>query len=132
MRQLSVFSTSLGPRPGALVPTTSTGGVSSGNVSTLMRGVTTTANTTSAMAAINTAMGLRNARPVTGGPPRPEKDGIDGAPPAGSSLLRRGGGLTGQQAGRLGRVGRAERRSRDRHQLRFARLTVLERGRALA
>ena len=43
-----VFSTSLGPRPGACVPTTSTGGVSSGNVSTLMRGVTTNANTTTA------------------------------------------------------------------------------------
>src|SRR5215471_13499078 len=49
MRQVIVFSTSFGPRPEASVPTTSTGGVSSGNVSTAMRGVTTTANTTSAI-----------------------------------------------------------------------------------
>src|SRR5579862_180373 len=69
MRQVSVFSTSLGPRPGAIVPTTRTGGVSSGNVSTLMRGVTTTAKTTSAIAAIRMAMGFRRDRPVMSGPP---------------------------------------------------------------
>src|SRR5664279_4133574 len=51
-RQVMVFSTSLGPRPGASVPTTSTGGVSSGKVSTLMRGVTTMEKTTSAIAII--------------------------------------------------------------------------------
>src|SRR4029079_12333998 len=34
IRQVIVFSTSLGPSPGAKVPTTSTGGVSSGKVST--------------------------------------------------------------------------------------------------
>src|SRR5437763_11310878 len=49
MRQVMVFSTSLGPSPGASVPTTSTGGVNSGKVSTDRRGVTTSANTTSPM-----------------------------------------------------------------------------------
>src|SRR6201747_2816985 len=49
MRQVMVFSTSWGPSPGARVPTTSTGGVSSGKVSTLSRGVTTAANTTRPM-----------------------------------------------------------------------------------
>src|SRR4051812_7070337 len=56
-----VFSTSFGPRPGACVPMTNTGGVSSGNVSTLIRGVTTNANTTRAMAIISTAMGFCKA-----------------------------------------------------------------------
>src|SRR5450759_492879 len=65
MRQVIVFSTSLGPSPGAKVPTTSTGGVSSGNVSTLMRGVTTRAKTTSPTQIIRIAMGLRRDRPVT-------------------------------------------------------------------
>ena len=51
--------------PGASVPMTSTGGVSSGNVSTLIRGVTTPAKTTSAMQSIRTAIGLRSERPVT-------------------------------------------------------------------
>ena len=37
---------------------TSTGGVSSGKVSTLMRGVTTAANTTSPMQTIRIAIGL--------------------------------------------------------------------------
>src|SRR5450432_160486 len=64
MRQVIVFSTSFGPRPGTRVPTTSTGGVSSGNVSTLIRGVTTRANTTSPMQIIKTAMGFLSARPV--------------------------------------------------------------------
>src|SRR5215471_8428216 len=58
IRQVIVFSTSLGPRPGASVPTTRTGGVSSGNVSTLIRGVTTAAKTTSANDTIKTAMGF--------------------------------------------------------------------------
>src|SRR5512143_3924582 len=57
IRQVMVFSTSLGPRPGASVPTTSTGGVNSGKVSTLMRGVTTAANTTTPMQTIKTATG---------------------------------------------------------------------------
>src|SRR5579859_7464669 len=57
-RQVIVFSTSFGPSPGASVPTTSTGGVSSGKVSTAMRGVTTALNTTRAIDAISTAMGL--------------------------------------------------------------------------
>ena len=55
---MSVFSTSFGPSPGASVPMTSTGGVSSGKVSTLMRGVTTPAKTTSAMQIIRIAIGL--------------------------------------------------------------------------
>src|SRR4051812_32568566 len=58
MRQVMVFSTSLGPSPGASVPTTRTGGVSSGNVSTLIRGVTTAANTTSPMQIIRIAIGF--------------------------------------------------------------------------
>ena len=62
---MSVFSTSFGPRPGASVPMTSTGGVSSGKVSTLMRGVTTPAKTMSAMQTIRIAIGLRSERPVT-------------------------------------------------------------------
>ena len=41
-----------------------TGGVSSGKVSTLIRGVTTPAKTISAMQIISTAMGLRRERPV--------------------------------------------------------------------
>ena len=41
MRQVRVFSTSFAASPGASVPTTSTGGVRSGNVSIDMRGVTT-------------------------------------------------------------------------------------------
>src|SRR5579863_8170317 len=65
-RQLIVFSTSFGPSPGASVPTMSTGGVSSGKVSTLMRGVTTHAKTTRAMHTIKIAMGLRRERDVIG------------------------------------------------------------------
>ena len=65
MRQVIVFSTSLGPSPGARVPTTSTGGVSSGNVSTGMRGVTTAENTTSPMQIIKIAIGFLRARRVT-------------------------------------------------------------------
>src|SRR6185312_7336070 len=64
-RHVMVFSTSLGPRPGACVPTTSTGGVSSGKVSTLMRGVTTKAKTVSPRHTISTAIGLRSASAVT-------------------------------------------------------------------
>ena len=64
-RQETVFSTSFGPSPGASVPMISTGGVSSGKVSTLMRGVTTPANTTRPMQIINTAIGFLSARPVT-------------------------------------------------------------------
>ena len=60
-----VFSTSFGPSPGASVPMISTGGVSSGNVSTLIRGVTTAAKTTRPMQSISTAIGLRSDRPVT-------------------------------------------------------------------
>src|ERR1700690_3091647 len=71
MRQVIVFSTSLGPRPGANVPTTSTGGVSSGNVSTLMRGVTTRANTTSPTQIMRIAIGFLSASAVTVGPRRP-------------------------------------------------------------
>src|SRR5512138_3424244 len=63
-RQVMVFSTSLVPRPGACVPTTSTGGVSSGKVSTLIRGVTTAANTITPTHAIRTAIGLRSASAV--------------------------------------------------------------------
>ena len=48
------------PSPGASVPMMSTGGVSSGNVSTLMRGVTTPAKTTSPTQSIRTAIGLRS------------------------------------------------------------------------
>ena len=59
-----VFSTSFGPRPGASVPMTSTGGVSSGKVSTLIRGVTTAANTTSAMHIMSTAIGFRSESDV--------------------------------------------------------------------
>src|SRR5579864_6037311 len=66
MRQVMVFSTSLGPRPGACVPTTRTGGVSSGKVSTLRRGITWAANTTKAMETIRIAIGLRRDRWVTG------------------------------------------------------------------
>src|SRR5262245_12216518 len=65
MRQVIVFSTSFGPRPGASVPTTSTGGVSSGNVSTAMRGVTTTEKTTRPMHTIAVAMGFFSASRVT-------------------------------------------------------------------
>ena len=57
-----VFSTSFGPRPGARVPMMSTGGVSSGNVSTLIRGVTTPAKTTSPMQIIRTAIGFRSGQ----------------------------------------------------------------------
>src|SRR3954469_10927093 len=60
MRQVMVFSTSLGPSPGASVPTTKTGGVNSGKVSTLIRGVTTAANTTSPRQSISTAIGLES------------------------------------------------------------------------
>src|SRR5690349_5709304 len=67
-RHVSVFSTSFGPRPGACVPTTRTGGVSSGNVSTLMRGVTTHANTTSPMQIMRIAIGFRSERAVTASP----------------------------------------------------------------
>src|SRR3569833_4572283 len=98
MRQLSVFSTSFGPRPGASEPTTRTGGVSSGNVSTLMRGVTTAANTTSAMAAISTAMGLRRARPVMGAPGSGPGGSADGAPRTASSLFRPDSGLADELA----------------------------------
>src|SRR3954467_8098769 len=69
MRQVMVFSTSFGPRPGASVPTTSTGGVSSGKVSTDMRGVTTAANATSPMQIIRIAIGLRSASEVTAASP---------------------------------------------------------------
>ena len=72
MRQVIVFSTSLGPRPGASVPTTSTGGVSSGTVSTLMRGVTTSAKTTRPMQIIRMAIGFLSDRPVTAAHPRSE------------------------------------------------------------
>src|SRR3954465_11155518 len=65
MRQVMVFSTSFGPSPGASVPTTSTGGVSSGKVSMLIRGVTTAANTTRPMQIISIAIGLRSASEVT-------------------------------------------------------------------
>src|SRR4051812_19656249 len=65
MRQVMVFSTSLGPSPGASVPTTSTGGVSSGKVSTGMRGVTTAANTTSPMQIIRIAIGFVSKSRVT-------------------------------------------------------------------
>src|SRR6202142_959908 len=71
MRQVMVFSTSFGPSPGAKVPTTSTGGVSSGNVSTLIRGVTTKAKTTSPTQIIRIAIGFLSASPVTAGPRRP-------------------------------------------------------------
>ena len=65
-RQLIVFSTSFGPRPGQRVPMMSTGGVSSGKVSTLMRGVTTAANTTRPTQIIRMAIGFRSEREVTG------------------------------------------------------------------
>src|SRR5436305_750432 len=65
MRQVMVFSTSLGPRPGASVPTTSTGGVSSGKVSTDMRGATTHAKTTSPTQIMRIAIGLRSESDVT-------------------------------------------------------------------
>ena len=71
MRQVMVFSMSRAPRPGTWVPMTSTGGVSSGKVSTAMRGVTTPANTTSAMQIISTAMGLRSESAVIGPAPGP-------------------------------------------------------------
>src|SRR6476646_9284089 len=64
MRQVIVFSMSFGPSPGASVPTTSTGGVNSGNVSTLIRGVTTAANTTSPMQIIKIAIGFLRASRV--------------------------------------------------------------------
>ncbi len=47
------------------MPTTSTGGVSSGKVSTDMRGVTTHANTTSPTQIIRIAIGLRSDSDVT-------------------------------------------------------------------
>src|SRR3569623_1882226 len=128
MRQLKVFSTSLGPRPGAIVPTTSTGGVNSGNVSTLMRGVTTAANTTSAMATINTAMGLRRARPVTRAPAsgRRPADASSGA----SSLLHRDGCLPGGlTAGLCCAAGRGRRTGGDF--LSLHGVAVLQQGAAL-
>src|SRR3954470_20015556 len=70
IRQVMVFSTSFGPSPGASVPTTSTGGVSSGKVSTLMRGVTTAANTSKPTQSMKIAMGFRSARRVTASLPR--------------------------------------------------------------
>ena len=66
MRQVMVFSTSFGPSPGASVPTTNTGGVSSGKVSTDIRGVTTNAKTTSPTQIMRIAIGLRSASDVTG------------------------------------------------------------------
>jgi len=60
-----VFSTSFAPRPGESVPMMSTGGVSSGKVSTAMRGVTTREKTTSPTQIIRMAMGLRSASAVT-------------------------------------------------------------------
>src|SRR5581483_7480097 len=69
MRHVSVFSTSFGPSPGAMVPTTRTGGVSSGNVSTLILGVTTAAKTTTAMETIKIATGFFRDSHVTLDPP---------------------------------------------------------------
>src|SRR5579871_69310 len=59
-----VLSTSSGARPGQSVPMTSTGGVNWGNVSTLIRGVTTPAKTTTAMQSIRIAIGFRSANAV--------------------------------------------------------------------
>ena len=72
-RHDTVFSTSFGPRPGARVPMMSTGGVSSGNVSTLIRGVTTPAKTTSPMQIIRTAIGFRRASAVIAWAPSGER-----------------------------------------------------------
>src|SRR3569623_2254966 len=132
MRQLSVFSTAFGPRPGAIVPTTKTGGVSSGNVSTLMRGVTTAANTTSAMAAMSTAMGLRRARPVMGAPGSRPRRSADGATRSASSRSRPDGGLADQLALPVHRPRGGGRLASEGNLFRFDGVAFLQQGAAFA
>src|SRR6185369_5358785 len=113
MRQVIVFSTSFGPSPGASVPTTRTGGVNSGNVSTLMRGVTTAANTTRPTQIIRIAMGFLSAKRVTAEPPwRPRSRRY--APPLDRAWLPRDHRPRARRAPRSQRGLRTAKRDRGR------------------
>ena len=81
MRQVIVFSTSFGPSPGACVPTTSTGGVSSGKVSIAMRGVTTNENTQNAIEIMRIAIGFLSDSSVMASRSRPPPPSSRGSSP---------------------------------------------------